>query len=301
MGALRREQGVLMVEGVIAAFLMVFAFAAASSLFDASLRWEAVGANKRRAALVAERALGEIRAQLQAGSGSFESRWASIPATMSFEEAPGFDVTIDVALPTYKVHSKAEFNKGGGSESIPPGLYSPTSHLWVPDDFGSANPPLPSLPNDFDDPQKDDVYKTYARVRTFPESARRVQVTVVYGDGTDRTTFRLVSLVADEPPRGTPQAEFRLMSGPSSLGVGAAADYSVTIRVAGEQVDDVVCLWGTEAIGTGAINIKPHDTNGRAARIWRDPNATAGTTRLYVRGRYRGVEFLQYSAPIQVN
>lgn len=286
-----------MIEGVVAAFLMVFAFAAATALFDASLKWEAQGSNARMASLVAERALGELRAwSLKAHSTTpFDSGWAAVTGNRgSYPETPGFEVQIIADQPTYEENPTTR-------QTAPPGIYSPASHLWMPLDVPPAVPrpadPLPPIPQDFENPQKDPKYLTFARVRTFPKSFRRVQVIVRYAGGTK--DYRLVSLVGDPIVEIRPQVTF---TGPSSLGPGSAGDYTAVVRdVGGQVIEDVVCLWGVDPLGTGALIIKPIDSNGRRARVWRDPSAQSGSTKLAVRLRYRGVEFTEFSNPISVN
>ncbi len=281
-----RPRGVLMIEGVVAAFLMVFAFAAATALFDASLKWEAQGSNMRRAALVAEKALGELRAATESATGNFESTISPLTGIRPpYPEAPGFEVEIIADQPTYGQNPTT-------THTADPGLYSPASHMWMPPNDPPAVPrpssPLPPLPQDFENPQKDRQYATFARVRTFPRSFRRVQVIVRY-DGDKE--YRLVSLVGDPVRQIRPRITFALINGPVSLGPGDAADYRVTLTDnGGTVVDDIVCLWGVDLLGTGALIIKPIDSNGRTARVWRDPNATTGTTHLTVRCRYRGQE-----------
>lgn len=296
---LKRPRGVLMIEGVVAAFLMVFAFAAATALFDASLKWETQGSNTRRAALVAEKALGELRAwSLTTHSNSnFDAGWSSRTGVRpEYPEAPGFQVEVIADQP---VHGQ---NPTTG-HTPPPGVYSPASHLWMPPNDPVADPrpsdPLPPLPVDFENPQRDKQYGTFARVRSFPKSFRRVQIVVRWD--VPQKEYRLVSLVGDPITPITKQVTFNRTAGPSSLSAGQAADYSVSLRDAGGHViEDVVCVWGVDPLGTGALVVKPIDSNGRTARVWRDDNAQSGSTRLMVRLRYRGEEFTGYSNPISV-
>lgn len=289
----RRPLGVLLVEAVVAAFLMLFAFAAASSLFDASLRWEASGANVRRAALLAEREIGKLRAwSLEAHSSTpFDAGWGSVTGIRPADpEAPGFEIEVLADLPRYGRNPTT-------GEVAPPGVYSPTSHFWAPLLFD----PAPALPASFPNPQKDETYQTYARVRSFESSFRRVQVIVRYGQGGEKE-FRAVTLVGDPIVPITPVLRFQRVSGPSSLGAGAAADYSVSLTdgAGGHTVEDMVALWSADPKGTGAVRILPLDANGRRARVFRDPNATPGETRLAVRVRYRGQEVSGFSDPINV-
>ncbi len=295
MAALKRAtwQGVLLVEAVVAAFLMLFAFAAASSLFDASLRWEASSANLRRAALLAEREIGRIRAwSLEAHqNSSFNGGWGAVTGIRPTDpESPGFEVEVLADLPHYGRNATT-------GEVAPPGVYSPTSHFWAPLLF----PTEPPLPATFLNPQKDERYQTYARVRSFPGSFRRVQVIVRYGEAGEKE-YRAVTLVGDPIAPINPVLRFQRVSGPSSLGPGAAADYSVSLTdgAGGHAIEDIVALWSADPRGTGALVIKPLDANGRKARVFRDTHATAGQTRLAVRVRYRGQEVSGFSDPITV-
>ncbi len=283
-----------MVEGVVAAFLMVFAFAAACALFDASLRWETESSNMRRAALIAEKAVGELRAWSHTvhATSPFDNGWAAQTGVRpAYAEAPGFEVEILADLPHYRQNPTT-------LETAPDGVYSPASHLYMPP---PANPSFPGLPDDFTNPQKDPKYGGFARVRTFPQSFRRVQVIVRYADRTKE--YRLVTLVGDPVAQIRPRIAFTRIAGPASLSLGQAADWSVSLRDAGgHAIDDVVYLWGVEPKSTGAVIVKPIDSNGRQARVWCDPNASpGGRTQLAVRCRYRGQEITGFSDRFTVN
>lgn len=286
-----KPSGVLIVEAVVAAFLMIFAFAAASSLFNASLQWESRSNNLRIAAALAERKVGELRAwSLNTHSeASFSSGWPGKTGIHPpYPEAPGFQIEVLTDPPTYRENPTT-------NRTPDPGMYSPTSHFW--DEVASPNP----LPLDFPNPQKDEDYKTFSRVRTFPESFRRVEVVVRYGSALQQE-FRTVTLIGDPIARITPRFVFTLIGGSASLGAGQAADYRVEMRDgSGHVVQDIVVLWGADPEGTGALIVKPLDSNGRTARVFRHPHATSGQTKLFVRARYRGQEIRGYSDPISVN
>lgn len=284
------HRGVLIVEAVIAAFLMVFAFAASTSLFHAALQWESESGNVRLASLVAEKKLGEIRAwsKVHHASNPFDEGWTA-PITgpqAPYPEAPGFVITVIADQPSYLPNPHTTFTP-------PPGLYSPTSHFFSPP------PAVPALPADFENGQKNPLYETFSRVRTFNQSSRRVQIEVRYGNGESRL-FRLVSLVTDPLPAGNPTITIERVSGPSTLSVGNPADYRVTVRVGGNRIDDVVCLWGVDPRSTGAVVLKPKDSNGRECRVRRPSYGNPGQTRLAVRLRYRGREYTQMSSSINV-
>ena len=277
----------------MAAFLMIFAFAASSSLFHAALQWESQGSNVRRAALVAEKKIGEIRAWSEEfhTTHSFDEGWDSIDGVQpEYPEAPGFEITVIADLPTYDPNPTTGLTP-------PPGLYGPTSHFWA------TVPGIPALPNDFANPQKNPTYSTFSRARTFDKSVRRVQVVVRYGLANSRV-FRSVTLVGDPiVSNGGSDPAITIspvIPGPSSVSVGSPADYSVKVEVQGHEVPDVVCLWGVDPDSTGAVFVKPTDANGRGARVFRPSFGNPGTTRLAVRLRYRGQEYTKFSDSINV-
>ena len=296
----RPQRGALIVEAVVAAFLMVFAFAASTSLFHAALQWESQGGNVRKAALVAEKKIGEIRAWSEDhhATHSFDDGWVA-PITgvqTDYPEAPGFAIEVIADQPTYEANPVT-------TETPPDGMYGPTSHFYVPPPFG-VNPTYlpPALPADFENAQKSPFYGTFSRVRTFNASFRRVQVIVRYGNDQSRE-FRAVTLVGDPITRstgGAPVITIARLAGPANISQGNPADYGVTVEVAGHVIDDVVCLWGVHPLSTGAVFVKPKDSNGREVRVSRPTFGNAGSTRLAVRLRYRGREYTTFSDPINV-
>lgn len=288
---MRTDRGVLIIEAVVAAFLMVFAFAASSSLFHAALQWESQSGNVRQAALVAERKIGEIRvwSEDHHAGAPFDDGWAP-PITgpqTDYVDAPGFNMTVIADQPSYQ--------SPAGIPNPPPGLYSPTSHFWFPP------PVIPALPNDFENAQKNQQYATFARVRTFNSSVRRVQVDVRYGSNGSRL-YRAVTLVGDPitPSVGDPTITFTRLAGPANLSSGEAADYGVTVTVSGHEVDDIVCLWGLTPESTGTLLVKPMDSNGRTARVIRPTWGNPGSSKLAVRLRYRGRQWADSSTAINV-
>jgi hypothetical protein len=269
---------------------MIFAFAASTSLFHAALQWESQGGNVRKAALVAEKKIGEIRAWSEEHHAThpFDDGWAP-PITgpqTDYPEAAGFAIEVIANLPTY------EANPNTGATPLD-GLYSPTSHFWMPP------PVVPNLPGDFENPQKNQIYSTFSRVRTFERSVRRVQVIVRYGANGARE-FRTVTLIGDPITPGNPTITFNRIGGGANVSAGNPADYEVNVEVGGHNVDDVVCLWGVDPLSTGAVLVKPKDSNGRQARVFRPNFGNAGTTRLAVRLRYRGREYTAFSESINV-
>lgn len=191
---------------------------------------------------------------------------------------PRFEVSIIDDQPTYQENPTTE-------QTAPPGVYSPASHLWMPPNLPVPVPrpadPLPPLPQDFENPQRS-RHLTFARVRTFPKSFRRVQVIVNYGGGTK--VYRLVSWVIRSlrfnlrsPSRvliSRPGRGGRLYRGCSGTRVGR----SLRTSVCGESI-----RWEREP------SLSSQSTATDAGHGSGDPNAQSGTTRLAVRLRYRGL------------
>ena len=277
----------------MAAFLMLFAFAAASTLFNSALQWESQTSNLRRAALVAQKKVGEIRAWSKDyhATHAFSDGWVP-PITgpqTDYPEAPGLTMEVIANQPHYDTIPST-------GETPLDGMYSPTSHFWT-------NPPASAaLPGDFENPQKNPDYATFSRVRTFDASFRRVQVIVRYGNGGARE-FRAVTLVGDPitpAAASEPVITITRSDGPANVGPGDAADYQVSVQVGGYEMEDVVCLWGLDPESTGSLIVKPLDSNGRGARIIRPTWANPGTSRLAVRLRYRGRQYSELSDSINV-
>jgi hypothetical protein len=285
-------RGVLIAEAVVAAFLMVFAFAASSALFNAALQWETQSNSVRRAALLADKELEKVRAWSRAyhQTHSFSDGWVA-PVTgiqASDVDSSGFEVEIVADQPFYRQNP----NTGA---TAPRAIHSPTSHFYEP------LPAVAAFPKDFANQQKNLYYQTFSYVRSFPASARRVQAIVRYGSEGDKE-FRAVTVITDPMARLTPSVTFNRTQGPVSLSAASrAADYEVVVTAGGHRLEDVVCLWGVDPESTGAVIIKPMDANGRQARVIRDTWAVSGTTtRLAVRMRYRGVEYTFFSDPINI-
>ena len=294
----KSRRGTLIVEAVVAAFLMVFAFAASTSLFHAALQWESQGGNVRMAAMVAQRKVGEIRNWSESfhATNKFADGWNTIDGIQTpYPDAPDFEIEVLQDLPVYRINSPVT--------PIPPtpdpGMYSPTSHFFVQPP-PVANP-LPTPPKDFVNPQKNPFYATFSRVRTFPESYRRVQVVVRYGANNSRE-YRAVTLVGGPITRPTsaPAITITRTAGNATLALDDPADYEVSFQVNGHAVEDVVFLWGVDPTSTGAVAVKPKDSNGRSARAFRPLFGNPGQTKLAVRCRYRGKEYYQLSDTINV-
>jgi hypothetical protein len=284
--------GVLIVEAIIASFLMLFAFIAASQLFDASLRWESSSINDRLAALVAERRMEELRGWVDSqctATGFQDLNWASVEVVDdSYSESPGFLITVRTGLPR-----NTQPRAGTGRAAVPDGLHSPSSQI-----FAEA----PAAANR----QRNAIWQSYPYTRHMDESARLVEVTVSYGTGGERE-FQVVSLLGDPiAPPLPPDIDFVpspvVISGPGSLGVGSPANYTVEVRLPGGQpIQDVTTLWSIDPESSGSARIRPLDAGGSEIELIRDPNATPGSTIiLTAKVRYRGKEIVGYLNPINL-
>lgn len=287
----KNNQAVLIVEAIVASFLMLFAFLAATQLFDASLRWESSSTNDRLAAMVAERKLEELRATVRSACRTQSFSSLTLDETdFAFPDAPGFLIDVRAYAPTY-TQPRTET----GRAAIPPGFHSPSSQL-----FARAAPGKNA--------QKHDFWLTYAFTRDLSASARGVEIIVKYGSGGGRE-FRLVSLLADGlgPPAATPNVPFPNLpvriTGPNSLAnPGDTGTFTVSLRLpSGADVDDVVALWSLAPDPEGAVIIKPIDPNGRQVEVTRSsltPAGSAARIRLAAKVRYRGQEIIGYSPEV---
>lgn len=298
-----RRSGVLIVEAIVAAFLMVFAFAAAATLFDGALRWESQGANLRKATLVAERKMEELRrdcSDIPAGTtfAAHADTVLGLPVT-PYPEDPGFTIEVDV-LP----HTNQRIQANGLTPT--PGVHSPCSA------FFTLPPTLPA-----DDPggdfQRNRRYQTFPYSRPMAESFRQVQVTVYYGGGTPPNSrfVRLVSLIGDPilPPSATTPNEnitvrvIRESGSPSSLSAGSpSAFYSLEVVTnSGAEVENVAAVWNITPDSTGHARIFTMDSSGQRVRITRGNLAVGGTeVRLAAKVRYGGVEAIGISQRIRI-
>lgn len=301
-----KSRAVLIVEAIVASFLMIFAFAAATQLFTAALQWEGQGTNVRRAALVAQKKMDELRAWSENFhlTAPFNEGWAAQNGTHpGYPEAPGFAIEV-IAEPAAYVTVNP--NRPAGPANPPPaGFYSPTSHFYT-------TPPAPPA-----NPQKHDLWWTYPYARTMHDSMVRVEVTVGYGRQTSAgppptysREFKLMSVIADpvSPLRPTPGGRFPQdpvsITGPGTLAtVGTTGVYTVEVRLPnGRAVPDVTALWTVDSSGA-TVDILPTDSSGRSVTVTRTdltPNGFGGTTRLAAKVRYRGKEIVGYSDPIDL-
>lgn len=291
--------GILIVEAVVAAFLMVFAFLASASLFDASLRWESQSGNTRMAALIAERKMEELRAQCsQVPSGStFAAHADAILAGPHppYTDAPGFTFTVQV-LP----NSHDEVPTSG--ETPDEGVHSPSSTVFTrptnPSSTDRANPPYPLIDpptspfNDAGDFQKNGFYSTYPYSRAMPNSYRLVQVSVEYGTG-DARQFDLVSLLSDPIPPPPLTFEVVRTAGSSTLsGTGSFAEYEIRVTAqSGAVVEEVSALWSIHPLSTGTVDVFALNAAGTKVRVRRNAFSRNGTTAvLYPQIRYHSVQ-----------
>jgi hypothetical protein len=299
-----KNRGILIAEAVVASFLMLFAFAAAAALFDAALRWESDSGNYRKAALVAERKMEELRAEASdiSSGDNFANHIDSLIAGphADYPDAPGFSITV---TPLDNVHRTITANGRTPGD----GVHSPCSSFFT-------DPAPVGLPHPFDptgDHQLNQIYHTYPYSRPMPRSYRLVQVSVAYGGGTNPRTFELVSLIGDPlmPPNPTvPNVNNSVVVsrvGPNSdiSSASPSATYTVSVVTnSGAIVEEVSALWNITPRSTGSGDLFTLDPNGTSCRLDLGPAPYAGTEiSLAARVRYRGVEAIGVSAPVGVN
>lgn len=308
----RLLSGVLVVEAIVACFLMVFAFAASASLFDASLRWESSSSNIRKATLLAERKMEEIRARsslVPAGS-TFADHIDDIISGPhpAYSDSPGFDFDVRVLDNEHRIVPTSGLTPSNG-------VHSPCSTFFTrPTNPGSLS--RAAQPYAFDDEgdfQKNARYETFPYSRAMPNTFRLVQVTVSYGSGGNQE-MQLISLIGDPilpPRRVTPPAEnlnntlrVELESGPPNLNsVNAVADYRIVVTTAnGSVVEDVSALWSIHPLSSGTADIFPLNASGTRVRISRNNLSRGGTSfRLFPQIRYEGIEARATSAVIGIS
>lgn len=278
-------------EAIVASFLMLFAFIAATQLFDASLRWESSSINDRLAAMVAERRLEELRGWIDrecVATGFDNLSWGTVEVTGdSYPESPGFLIDVRTRLPI-----NTQPRAATGRAPIPDGLHSPASQLFAEAPAGRNQ-------------QRNSTWQSYPYTRHMDGSARLVEVTVRYGTGNGRE-FKVVSLLGDPiAPALAPDSDYDpspvVVSGPANLGA-ATATYDVEVRLpSGQPIPDVTVLWSIEPESTGAAVIRPLDAKGSQIELRRDPNSTPGSRIiLAAKVRYRGREIVGYSNPINL-
>lgn len=281
----------LLVEVIVASFLMLFAFAAASSLFDASLRWESESGNLRRAAMLADKTMEDLRFKAgQVPSGqSFSDILPGLLGTSSDSSAPGFVIETSLFTNTHRTVQTSGLTP-------PPGVHSPCSSMYT------AVPPVNPPDNN---PQLNNQYGTYPYTRYLPASLPMVQVAVTYAEG--RKTYRLVSLIGDPvtPFAATPTVQVTKVSGPSSLNnfTTSAVYTAQVVTSTGSLPKDVTIIWGVTLGSTGSLVFLPSDSSGRNVSVKRRTSTPLGANaqaRVQALVRYGGKEAVGVSDPISL-
>ncbi|MCA9775367.1 MAG: hypothetical protein KC800_01565 [Candidatus Eremiobacteraeota bacterium] len=304
LGPLKSERqsvtGSLLVEAIVASFLMVFAFLASASLYDGSLKWETRSSNLCRATLLAERKMEELRARTSViPSGSTFALVADAAIDGShppYPDSPGFTFEVETLPNEHKKVQTSGFIPKNGV--ISPGSNFSTEPL-NPGSQGHGNPPYGPLDPDGDF-QKNATYSTYPYSRRMPNTYRLVQVTVRFGDRSLQMV-RLISLLSDPilpPARPTGDNLNNTLkvvkeSGPTNL---TADDSSAIYRIevttsSGATVEDVSAIWSIHPLSSGTADIFTLDASGTRVRLTRNDLSLDGTKlRLYPRIRYEGIE-----------
>lgn len=276
---------------------MLFAFAAASSLFDASVRWEAESGNLRRAGMVAEKKMEELRtltADVPAGRSFSDVLNDHLGPQAEYPEAPGF--TIQVSLLS---NSHGTVPTSGLTPL--PGVHSPCSAMFTKTPTLADNPPDGN-------PQLNNRYRTYPYTRHIPDSLKMVEVRVEYGANTQ--PVRLVSLLGDPitplaAGASAPRVVVTKESGPSTLNdFDISAIYSAQVVTStGSEPKDVTILWGLSLTSTGSLTFLPLDSSGRRVQVTRrrvTPIGAGATARAQAYVRYGGQEASGESAAISL-
>lgn len=260
---------------------MLFAFAASAALFDAALRWESNGTNLRRAAMVADKRMEELREwAVTGGSGTTfptDAEWMTESTRVtSYPEAPGFEIEVNPYVPQY-----AELLSSG---VVPEqGFHSPCSSLYTlaPDDPGGVPNPSGLDPFLDNNPQYNYAYKSYPYSRRLDNSYRMVEIVISYGSGTSPLQYRLISLIGDPIPGGSANVSVSPSGG----------SYQANVSVGGRTVPDMVVHWGSPLTpGTGNEIGAYHRPTTATATIT-DVKAmpgNVGTHMLTATVRYRG-------------
>lgn len=273
----------------MAAFLMLFAFAAACTLFDAAVRWEAESSNLRRANMVAEKKMEELRAlTLTVPNGrSFSEVLEDLDGPQAeYPEAPGFAIEVSI-LP-----NSHEAVPTSGLEPTD-GVHSPCSSMFTEAPGPGDNPPD-------DNPQLNNLYRTYPYTRHIPDSLKMVEVRVTYGSNSQ--PVRLVSLLGD-PLTPIDRVVVTKVSGPTNLIGSDSAIYTAQVVTAtGSHPKDVTILWSLSLQSTGSLTFLPLDSSGRRVQVKRRTSVTpAGAdakARVQAMVRYGGKEVSGESPPI---
>lgn len=294
---LRLKRGILIVEAIVAAFLMLFAFAAACSLFDASLRWEAESGNLRRANMVAEKKMEELRALTQSvpSGRSFSQVLQDLVGPQAeYEEAPGFSIMVSILPNSHDIVPTSGLKPTDG-------VHSPCSSMYTEQPTSGENPPD-------DNPQLNNLYRTYPYTRHLQDSLKLVEVSVSYGSNSQ--PVRLVSLLGDPvaPLSSSPSAEHvkvTKVSGPDDLNGSDTAIYTAQVVTAGgSHPKDVTVLWSLSLQSTGSLTFLPLDSSARQVKVERrttlTPAGSDAKVRLQALVRYGGREVTGLSPTIDL-
>ncbi len=277
----KKSRAMLIAESIVASFLMLFAFVASAALFDAALRWESNGTNLRRAAMIADKRMEELREWVTGGgSGSTfpnDGEWAAEAARVtSYPEAPGFEIEVSATLPQYAQLLNTTITP-------PDGFHSPCSSLYTPPPGSPGGVPNPSenVPFLDDHPQFNHRYKSYPYSREMHDSFRLVEIVVSYGEGANPRQYRMMSVIGDPLP-----------AGPATVAVSASGGlYEATVSVGGRAVPDMVIDWGNPITPGSGNQIGAYTKPTTATATFTDVQAMAGNSGTYTLGakvRYKG-------------
>lgn len=274
---------------------MIFAFATSAKLFDGSVRWEAEAVNMRRASMIAERKIEELRAltaDVPSGSSFANVLAGHFDVDSEYPDDPGFVVRVEKLKNTHRPVQTSGLTPTDG-------VHSPCSSLFtaVPTGAPDSNPPDGN-------PQLNHKYKTYPYTRHLPSSLQLIRVTVTYSAG--EKNVRLVTLLGDPiiPFDRTPDVIVTKISpGPNILHASSPpAIYTAQVVTAnGSEPKDVTILWSTSLDSTGSLNCLPLDSTGRRVSVTRrDLTSPGSRAKVQALVRYGGQEAVGLSAVIQL-
>ncbi len=303
-GRCYRKLGFLLMEAIMACFLMALAFLVAVRLYGAALQWEASTGKIRQASQLAEQKMEEIRARsLSVSNGStFAARLDGIIGGVHspYPEAPSF---------RFDVEELRNRHQTVGSSGLTPedGVHSPGSRFFT-QPLGSATPYPTDPEGDF---QRNATFESYPYSRHLPNSYRLVQVTVRWSLD-PRDSVRLISLIGDPipVPRLATTANVNQtvnvikVSGPSNLTApNSSAVYRIEVTAAnGARIEDVSVIWQLHPLNDGYADLFALDASGTQVRISRNSTFSQSGTRvrLYPQVRYHGIEARAISGRISL-
>lgn len=258
MGSYRQEgirsyrlSGSLLAEAVVACFLLVFAFLAATSIYDYSLRLSQETTQYNLAALIAERKMEEIRALAALGGtepfiDSLEGIIDDQKPFFSYSDASDYRVEVrKLGI----VHSEIKDPRDSLSSTLirpDAGVISPCSTFFTkPDKLGVTERSTSSPPYKFDsggDYQRNETFQSYPYSRSMAKSYCLVKVTV--GFGVDyKKSFELISLIGDA--NIDDKIELKILGGSGFIKPGGSDDYRVEVKDhSGTLLNDVSVKWG---------------------------------------------------------